>query len=65
MRIARVRHYDSGMRTVEVALEHRIAQWAERRGVMLTMVRDGDDIVIDFERAESATWFALEFSRAD
>lgn len=64
MRIARVRHYESGMRTVEVDLEHRIRQWAERRGVKLSMVRDGDDIVIDFDQPRSATWFALEFSRA-
>lgn len=53
------------MRTVEVDLEYRIAQWAERRGVMLTMVRDGNDIVIDFARPESATWFALEFPGTD
>ena len=65
MRIARIRHYPSGMRIVEADLEYRIGQWAERRGVTVSMTRDGNDIVLDFAQPESATLFALEFPLAD
>lgn len=65
MRIARIRHYPDGMRTVEMNLEHRILQWAERRGVVASCVREDDDIVVTFDRPEYETLFALEFPGAD
>ena len=63
MRIARVHIHDTGMRIVEMDLEHRITQWAERRGVIVDVQRAGDHVELTFARASDQTLFALEFPR--